>query len=328
LIRPQVVVTHWIHAEVAEFLSSFCHPVLNESRDVLPEQELLNRCRAAEGLMAFMPDRMDEAFVSRCPSLKVVVAALKGYDNFEIEAFRSRGITFCIQEDLLTVPTAELALALMLGLGRRVLQGDAHVRSEAFQGWRPRFYGVGLEGTQVGLLGLGRVGRALAARLKPMGCRIRYHDLHPISEAEAQELGVEASGFDTLLETSDYLVLLLPLNQETHGWLNQEVLQRLKPGCLLINVGRGSVVDEEAVARSLEQGHMGGYAADVFAMEDWALPDRPRAIPSSLLAQRDRTLFTPHLGSAVDSVRLAIELKAARQLQAFFAGAEPDGRVP
>jgi len=323
---PKVVVTHWIHPEVAGFLAEFCEPVLNESREVLPEAELLARCRQAEGLMVFMPDRIDQAFAGSCPRLRVVAAALKGYDNFDVEALRRRGVTFCIQDDLLTAPTAELAMALMLGLGRHLLEGDRHVRSGDFQGWRPRLYGMGLEGSSVGLLGLGRLGRALAARLQPMGCRLSCHDPRPLAADEARELGVSFTSFQDLIADSDQLVLLLPLTPETRGLMGPEALARLKPGCLLINISRGGVVDEEAVARALATGHLGGYAADVFAMEDWALADRPRSIPEALL-RSGRTLFTPHLGSAVTRVRAAIELKAAEQLRAFFAGNTPEGAV-
>lgn len=325
--RPKVVVTQRIHPEVAGFLGEFSEPVLNESRDVLPEPELLARCRDAQGLMVFMPDRLDATFLGHCPKLQIVAATLKGYDNFDVAAMAKRGIAFCIQEDLLTVATAELALALMLGLGRNLLEGDAHIRSGAFQGWRPRFYGIGLAGAQVGLLGMGQVGQALAARLKPMGCQVQYCDPRPLTAGEEQELGVTATSFEALLEGSDYLVLLLPLTPGTRGLLGKDTLDRIKPGCLLINIGRGSVVDEKAVAKSLNEGHLGGYAADVFAMEDWALADRPPSIAASLLAQGRHTLFTPHLGSAVAGVRLAIERKAALQLQAFFAGETPEGLV-
>jgi phosphonate dehydrogenase len=327
LNRPKTVVTHRIHPEVAEFLRGFCTPSLNQSQEPLPGSDLLAQCREAEGLMVFMPDRIDEPFLAQCPRLQVVAAALKGYDNFDVTAMARRGIAFCIQDDLLTVPTAELALALMLGLGRHLLAGDSHVRSGGFQGWQPRFYGLGLEGASVGLLGMGKVGKALAARLKPMGCQVRYCDPCRLSMEEEQGLEVVAASFDALIQDADYLVLLLPLTPDTRGLLGRAALGRIKAGCLVINVGRGSVVDEEAVAAALNEGRLGGYAADVFAMEDWALTDRPPAIPEALLAQ-SHTLFTPHLGSAVASVRRSIEWNAARQLQAFFAGKVPEGLLP
>jgi phosphonate dehydrogenase len=314
----RVVVTQWIHPEVAEELRTFCEPVLNETREPLPHQELAHRCAEAEGLMVFMPDRLDRAFLGGCPRLRIVVAALKGFDNFDVEAMRERNISFCIQEDLLTVPTAELAIGLMLGLGRHLLEGDAFVRSGAFRGWRPAFYGLGLQGQRVGLLGFGKVGRALADRLRPFGMEVLCHDKAPESEGKRGTHGERWVDLETLLTTSDYLLPLLPLTPETLLLLDRETLSRLKRGCLLVNIARGGLVDEAAVADLLASGHLGGYAADVFELEDWALADRRHGIPEALLRDRARTLFTPHLGSAVEKARLAIEWSAARQLKAFF----------
>lgn len=315
--RPTVVVTQWIHPEATAELATFCQPVLNPDREPLAPEALRERCREAEGLMVFMPDCIDDAFLAHCPRLRVVAAALKGYDNLDTDAMARRGIAFRYQEDLLSRPTAELALALILGLGRNLLPGDAHVRSGQFQGWRPTFYGTGLQGRRVGLLGLGALGRALARLLKPFDCDVAYVDTQRLEAPLEAELGVTWRDRPTLLETSDILLPLLPLTPSTLHLLDRSSLQVLKPGCLLVNVSRGSVVDEEAVVEALRSGPLGGYAADVFAFEDWARPDRPQGIPPALLAH-PRTLFTPHLGSADQRVRLQIELRAVQQLRAFF----------
>ena len=209
----KVVVTQWIHPEVAEELRAFCNPVLNESREPLPPGELAARCVEAEGIMAFMPDRIDRAFLEGCPWLRIVVATLKGFDNFDVEALKARGITFRLQEDLLTVPTAELALGLMLGLGRHLLQGDTLIRNGAFRGWRPTLYGLGLQGQRVGILGFGNVGRALAARLRPFEAEVLFHDLAQYGNEAEDHHGAVSVGLDTLLATSDYLVPLLPLTR-------------------------------------------------------------------------------------------------------------------
>jgi phosphonate dehydrogenase len=153
-----------------------------------------------------------------------------------------------------------------------------------------------------------------------------YHDAHPVDAAEVQRLGVRYLPLDELLGTSDVVIPLLPLTADTLLWLDADRLRQLKPGALLVNVARGSLVDEEAVADALEAGRLGGYAADVFAMEDLARADRPRSIPARLLAA-ERTLFTPHLGSAVADVRRRIELHAARSIEQALAGERPDGAV-
>ncbi len=160
--KPKVVVTHWVHPEVIDYLSRDCEVVPNDTRDTLPREEIIRRCQGAQGLLVFMPDTIDDSFLDACPDLRVIGAALKGYDNFDIAACNCRGIWFTIVPDLLSEPTAELALALLLGLARNLLPGDRFVRSGQFAGWRPQLYGTTLQGKIIGIVGLGGVGRALA----------------------------------------------------------------------------------------------------------------------------------------------------------------------
>ena len=203
--------------------------------------------------------------------------------------------------DLLTEPTAELAIGLAIGLGRHVRAGDALVRAGGYRGWRAQLYGRGLHESVVAVVGLGQVGSAIATRLAGFGCR------HLLGVDPAARMpGIEAASLDEALSAADYLILAAPLTPATRHLIDARRLQQCRDGQLLVNVGRGSVVDEEAVVDALESGQLGGYAADVFACEDWGLPDHPREIPPALLAH-PRTLFTPHLGSAVTRVRLAIE---------------------
>ena len=173
----------------------------------------------------------------------------------------------------------------------------------------------------IGLLGFGRVGRAIAARLQGFGCRLIGHD-----QAAPAPDGVKAMPLDAILPLADALVLALPLTPSTRHILDATRLATLPPHALVVNVARGSLVDEAAVAEALNAGRLGGFAADVFAIEDWALPHRPPAIPPALLAH-PRTLFTPHLGSAVAQVREAIEMSAAESLAAFFSGQPVPGQV-
>ena len=142
-----------------------------------------------------------------------------------------------------------------------------------------------------------------------------------------QSSALRPSGLVELLATSDYVLPLLPLTAETQRLFDRRRIGQMKPGALLINVARGSIVDEYAVADALDIGHLGGYAADVFAMEDWARDDRPPGIPSRLLRYADRTLLTPHIGSAVTDVRIETELHAASQIEQVLQGGRPEGAV-
>jgi phosphonate dehydrogenase len=321
----RVVVTHWVHPEVAAYLAEFCDPVLPDA-GVWPSAELAELAADASGLIVCMADRVDEAFLAGCPRLRVVSATLKGYDNLDAAACARHGTWLTILPDLLTIPAAELAVGLTIAIMRRVAEADRHVRTGAFTGWRPSFYGRGLHGATAGIVGMGRLGQAVAARLAPFGAKIVYCDPRPLPAAAGRRLRATRLELGDLLTRSDVVLLLTPLESLTLRLVAEPGLRSMRPGAFLVNLGRGSVVDEEAVADALQRGHLGGYAADVFAMEDWAEPDRPDAIPARLLAH-PRTLFTPHLGSAVDEVRRQMSLEAARQVRQALAGERPDHAV-
>lgn len=313
----KIVVTQRIHTEIAAMLAAHGTLVANQSNDPWPREQLLEQVRDAQAVMVFMPDSLDDASLSACPNLWIVAAALKGADNFDVASCTRLGIWFTLVSDLLSEPTAELALALMLSLARNVAAGDAHIRTGKFQGWRPILYGVGLAGSTIGLIGYGAVGRALARMLQSFNCRIQFLDpAHP-----------QSTPLDQLLATSDFLLPLLPLTRETFHLVDAAALQQMKRGAYLINVARGSVVEESAVADALESGRLAGYAADTFELEDWARTDRPREINPRLLRHPERTLFTPHLGSAVANVRLEIERAAAINIIEALAGNRPPGAV-
>jgi phosphonate dehydrogenase len=301
----KVVITQRVFPETIDLLSPHAELVIGP-----PSPD-------ADALMAFMPDSLDAEFLRACPNLKIVAAALKGCDNFDVEACTRLGIWFTIVPDLLTDPTAELALALMLGVARNVLAGDRLIRSGGFQGWRPILYGKGLAGSTVGLVGFGAVGRALARMLRGFSCKVQYFD--PAVDG--------STPLETVLGSSDFVLPLLPLTPQTFHLLGREALSRMKRGSYLINASRGSIVDEDAVADALEGGQLAGYAADTFEMEDWALVDRPREISPRLLRLTDRTLFTPHLGSAVADARREIERAAASSILEALRGERPSEAI-
>ena len=326
-MKPRVVLTHWVHSEVIELLQPACEVVPNLTCDTLPRQEILSRTREADALMAFMPDRVDEDFLLLCPRLKIIAGALKGYDNFDVEACNRHGIWFTIVPDLLTVPTAELAIGLLISLSRNILPGDWFVRGGNFRGWRPRFYGAGLQGKTVGIIGLGRVGQAIARRLSGFDLKIIYTDPHPPPLDQELQLRIQRVPLDDLIRQSYFVIVTCLLTPETLHLINAEQIAKMPTGSYLINPGRGSVVDEEAVEIALDQGRLAGYAADVFEMEDWAREDRPMGISVGLLAKADRTVLTPHLGSAVAEVRKEIEMEAARSILEALQGKEPRGAI-
>lgn len=325
-MKPRVVLTHRVHREIIDLLASRCDVIANQTADTLDPDELLRRVSSADAMMAFMPDRVDANFLARCPRLKVIGAALKGFDNFDIEACTARGVWLTFVPDLLTVPTAELAIGLTIGLTRKLLQADHRVRSGQFAGWRPELYGLGIEGSVIGIIGMGAIGKAIARRLDGWGADLLYTDRARCQDGLEHELGVRWMELDSILARSDIVILALPLTRETVHTISASRLSVMKPGAYLVNPCRGSVVDEAAVAAALQGGRLGGYAADVFAMEDWARADRPRQIAPGLLAHPN-TMFSPHIGSAVSRVRLEIERRAADNILQVLSGNRPRDAV-
>lgn len=323
--RPRILITHRVHREVVERLAERYQVVTNDTDFSLSRTDLLRAAEDAEALMTFMPDRVDDELLACCPKLRVIAAALKGYDNIDVQACSRHGVWVTVVEDLLTDPTAELAVGLLLGLSRHITSGDRRVREGLFTGWQPLQYGLGLAGTQVALVGFGRLGRAVAHRLAAFGPELVYFDPIRAPKQVETRLRVAFLSLREALATSRVVVVCAPLLSETLHLIGQSAISSMPAGSLIVNVGRGSVVDEAAVAEALQAGRLAGYAADVFEFEDLTRPDRPPGIHPGLLACPDRTLFTPHLGSAVSEVRLAIEHRCAGAILQALSGAIPDG---
>lgn len=345
-----VFITHPIHADARAILAAanLEADVVDAASAPLPLATIRERAARAAALIAFMPDTVDAAFLDACPLLRIVSGALRGGDNFDIAAMSKRGIYFSRCGDLLTAPTAELAVSLATSLARHVAEGDARVRSGSFAGWRPELFGAGLDGATVGIIGLGAVGRALAERLRGFGvARFVWCDedagaaawAAAAAEAWACPAGrapgarpppafERVADARAVLRAADYAFPLTPLMPATRHLVDAAALAGAKRGAFLINVGRGGCVDEGAVADALASGALAGYAADVFELEDWALADRRRDIPAALLADSARTLFTPHLGSAVVSVRREIDMTACENVvDVLVRGVAPRGAV-
>ena len=320
------MVTHWVHPQVTDRLAQFCVPVTpSREEGVWPRRAVLARGESAVGIVSCMADCVDEAWLAACPRLRVVAAVAKGHENIDVAACTRRGVWVTNLPDLLTAPTAELVVGLMLALLRRITEADAYVRSGTFTGWRPVFYGTSLQGATVGIIGMGQLGQAVARRVRAFDATVIFSDpVAPPARSSMRE--VAQASLAEVLARSDVVVALVPLTPATERLLDAAALAAMRPGAFLVNADRGSVVDEDAVADALQTCRLGGYAADVFAFEDWRRPDRPRVIPPRLLAS-SRTVFTPRLGSAVANVRRDMGLAAAEQLRQALAGARPDNAV-
>lgn len=320
---PKIVVPNWIESETIARLQAVGDIVANTGCEPVGQDALRESCRDATAVMAFMTECIDDEFLATCTDLKIVAAALKGFDNIDVDACTRHGVLVTYVPDLLTEPTAELALGLMIALARNMRAGDSYVRSGAFAGWRPRFYCGSLQGATVGVIGAGAVGRETMRLLSGFrGCRL-YFDEDRLDPTTEKALAAQFASLTDLISRSDFVVLALPLTPRTLHIVNTDFLQQMKRGAYLINPARGSLVDEAAMAAALNRGDIAGYAADTFEMEDWHRPDRPRHIHPDIL-RSERTVLSPHIGSAVTDVRRQIAAAAAECILTALNGACPE----
>jgi lactate dehydrogenase-like 2-hydroxyacid dehydrogenase len=208
------------------------------------------------------------------------------------------------------------------------MTGDRQIRSRQFSGWHPtNFLGKDFHHSRLGIIGFGNIGQAIARRARGFAVEIVYYDIQRPAAIPAEK-GVRCiSDLDALLAESDFIIVAADFRPENHHLLGPRELGLVKRDCLIVNISRGSLVDEQAIAAALQSGRLGGYAADVFAFEDRMIPGRPDYIPDELLNQPDRTVFTPHLGTGTVTTRENLSIATARQLLAALRGQLPPGAV-
>jgi lactate dehydrogenase-like 2-hydroxyacid dehydrogenase len=266
-----------------------------------PRAELLARAPNLEGLLSLLTDPVDAELIEAAPNLRAISNYAVGVDNVDVETATARGIPVGNTPGVLTDSTADLALALMLGIARRLVEGEAFVRAGEWVTWEPGLMlGRDLHGATVGIVGYGRIGQAVGRRLQGFGCELL---------TTRRGSGVP---LDELLERSDFVTLHCPLTPETRGLIGDEALSRMKPTAYLVNTSRGPVVDTDALARALQEGEIAGAALDVTDPEP--LPgDHP-------LLGAPNLLVVPHVGSATHGTRGRMADIAVDNLLAGLAG--------
>jgi glyoxylate reductase len=271
--------------------------------DAMPpgRDELLARAPHAAGLLTMLTDVVDAELIEAAPGLRAISNYAVGVDNVDVEAASARGIPVGNTPDVLTESTADLALALMLGIARRLVEGDAYVRRGEWRTWHPELLlGRDLHGAVVGVVGFGRIGQAVARRLEGFGCEV----LHTSRSGGVQ--------LPELLERADFVTLHCPLTPETRGLIGEEALRRMKPTAYLVNTARGPIVDTDALARALHDGEIAGAALDV---------TDPEPLPGNHpLLDAPGLLVVPHIGSATHATRERMADMAVDNLLSGLAG--------
>ena len=268
----------------------------------------------AEALLAVFA-RVDRAVLDAAPNLRVVANVAVGYDNIDVAECTARGVQVTNTPGVLTDATADIAFGLLLSVTRRLGEAERLLRAGAPFVWGfETLLGIGLQGRQLGLVGMGAIGAAVARRARAFGMTVVYHNRRPVAPAIEAELDTRLVAFDELLATSDVVSLHCPYTPDTHHLIDAAALARMKPTAFLINTARGKVVDEAALAAALQAGAVAGAGLDVFEFE-------PDVHPS--LLEFDNVALAPHIGSATVETRTAMAVLAARNAVAVLAGGAP-----
>ena len=318
-MKPAVLVTQRLPASAMAQLASGCRVDLAAARDPLPPAELRARLQGKAGIVCLFKDTIDRRLIEAAPDLRVIANVGVGYDHIDVACAQARGIVVTNTPDVLTAAVAELAWGLMLAISRRIAEGDRLIRAGRRQGWTLDFMlGTELHGKQLGIVGPGRIGRAVAERAAAFGMRVvaagREHPAGAPRAADPAAGGWRRVLLDELLVTSDVVSLHVPLDESTRHLIDRRALTRMKRTALLINTARGAVVDEAALVWALQERLIAGAALDVY--------EREPAVEQGLLAL-DTVVLAPHLGSGTRETRTAMAELAVANALAVLGGGPP-----
>jgi lactate dehydrogenase-like 2-hydroxyacid dehydrogenase len=322
MTKPKVIVTRRWPAQVEAELKNNFDVDLNATDQPLSEAELKDAFKNADAVLPTVTDAINREVLSAEPLRARLVGNFGvGYNNIDVEAAKARGLVVTNTPEVLTDATADIALTLLLSVARRIGEGERHLRSGQWTGWRPtHMMGTQVTGKTLGLIGLGRIGRATAVRAHyGFKMRVLYFDPFPPPEDFITSIGAESrNSVEDVLREADFVSIHCPATPENRHLINAERLACMRPDAFLINTARGDIVDETALVEALEANRIAGAGLDVFEAE-------PQV--SQGLLNREDVVLLPHLGSATVETRVAMGLRVLENAKAFFAGDEPPDRV-
>ena len=314
MAKPKVFVTRLIPDKGLQLVREFCEAdiwpdELPPSRDII-----LERVRGVDGILSLLTDKMDAAVMDAAgPDLKVISNYAVGYDNIDIPEATKRGIPVGNTPGILTDTTADFAFALLMAAARRIVEGDNYTRAGKWKTWGPQLLlGADVHRATLGLVGFGRIGKAMAKRALGFEMKVLYYDPVKPDDPEAEALRAQSVDLDTVLRESDFVSIHTPLNDQTYHLISTDALGKMKPGAILINTARGPVVDPAALYHALQDGEIGMAALDV---------TEPEPIPAdSPLLELDNIIIAPHIASASRATRDKMAQMAADNLLAGLKG--------
>lgn len=314
-MRPKVLVTRELPREALERLAKHCDVDLNDEDRPLTRDELKRRIRDKDGILSMLTDQIDGELMDAAPNLKVISNYAVGFNNIDVKEATRRGIPVTNTPGVLTESTADLTWALIMDVARRVSEGDRVTRAGRWPGWSPMWMlGQDVHGSTLGIVGMGRIGKAVARRARGFDMQVIYYSRTRLPEEEERSLRVSYRPLPELLRQADFVSLHAPYSEETHHLIGPAELAMMKSTAFLINTARGPLVDEQALVRVLREGQIAGAGLDVYERE----PELAEG-----LAELDNVVLSPHLGSSTWGTRLRMAKVAVENLLAPLQGKRP-----
>ncbi len=318
-MKPSVLITKRIYPEAVDYLRQYCDVDYEETDDGLTAEQLLARIRGKQAVVSQLTDKFTREVIRRLDGIRIIANVAVGYDNIDVPAASEAGILVSNTPDVLTDTTADLAFALLLAAARRLIEASDYLRAGKWKKWAiDLLVGHDVHHRTLGIVGLGRIGQAVARRGRGFSMVILYYDLVRAPQQVETELAARFVSLEELLRESDFVSLHVPLSDATRKLIGAAQLRLMKPTAILINTARGPIVDEEALIEALQQGVIAGAGLDVFEREPY--------VPPALLAL-PQVVLVPHIGSASVDTRRNMCMMAARNAVAALEGRRPSNLV-
>ena len=315
----KILVTYDMFREGFTELKSKYDVTFPEGRDFTYE-EVMEMIPEYDVLCSMFDFPVNKALVDHAKKLRMVANYAVGYDNIDVAYCLEKGITVANTPDPVTAPTANIALGLMIDTARRITECDRKLRTlgKGMKVGVLENLGVNVSGKKLGIVGMGRIGKALAVRANACGMEVMYHNRHQLAREEEMKLSARYVTMDELLKESDFVSINAPHTPETHHIIGEEELRKMKPSAILINTARGPLVDEHALVKALKEGEIHGAGLDVFEFGDYPLPE---------LLEMDNVVLSPHIGTQTLEVRVLMARTVCNNVIGFLEGDRPVSRV-
>ena len=314
--KPRILIARAISPEVVERLQEHFDVQSNQDDIVWSPQQLIAQLQGKDGVLTSGSQQINAELLAACPQLKIVANMAVGYNNFDVAAMTAAGVQGTNAPDVLTETTADFGFALLMATARRICESEHYLRAGKWKDWRyDLFAGAEVHGSTLGIIGMGRIGQAIAKRAAyGFGMKVIYHNRSRLDAALEADCKASYVGKEELLKSADHVMLVLPFTPENRHTIAAAELAQMKPTATLINIARGGIVDDAALAQALRDKRIAAAGLDVFEGEPAVHPD---------LLTVPNVVLTPHIASATRGTRTAMAGLAADNLIAFFAGKGP-----